>query len=307
MVKKEREFPLRLKLEDALLRSLHFNNWKRKKIEVSRSKNLAGYNGEKELDYHLNFLPEKEFYIFQNLCLPKFQLDVFILCSKFGVIVESKNFSGTLIFQNGFSRLLDGKKNGFPDPLLQVKRQQLLLTKWLIAHNIKPIPVFVFVAISSPSTLIEPPFPQNIYHAERIPSKILELQRTCSDQNLSLYQLNKITDLLLQHHQLPKIDILQVYDLHPKDFILGIPCPQCKYSPMVRIHNSWQCQSCKDKSPLAHNQFILDHLLIHGKVSNQQCQQLLQLAAPHTVKRILQNMNLPYKGTGKNRIYFFPK
>lgn len=267
MVKKEREYPVRLQLEEALLRCLPIRHSKRKKIEDHRLKNNAGYNGEKELDYHLNYLPDKEFYIFQNLCLPNFQLDAFVLCSRFGVIVESKNISGTLNFQHGFSRQLDGKKDGFPDPSLQVQRHQIQLEKWLLTQNLKPFPVYGFVAISFPSTIIESPLPQHLYHAERIPSEILKLQRTCPDPVLSFCQLNQITDLLLSHHQLPKIDILQIYDLHPKDFISGISCPQCKHRPMTRIQNSGSAKSVKKNPHLLINRLFLIIYLYMAKLT----------------------------------------
>ncbi len=84
MFQKMREFPLRLKQEEALLRSLRPNHQKREKITKNLKKIRAGYRGELELelDYHLKFLPEKDYYIFQNLRLiyqdRVFQMDTLI-------------------------------------------------------------------------------------------------------------------------------------------------------------------------------------------------------------------------------------
>lgn len=61
LFQKECEFPMRLNQGEALLRSLRPHHQKREKITKDLKKIRAGYRGEKELDYHLKFLPEGDY------------------------------------------------------------------------------------------------------------------------------------------------------------------------------------------------------------------------------------------------------
>ncbi|MFE8701377.1 hypothetical protein ACFYKX_12300 [Cytobacillus sp. FJAT-54145] len=67
MIVKERKVPIKVEVNKALLRRLASTHPKRKKIETDLGKNLAGYNGEQSLDYHLSFLPNDEFFILHDL------------------------------------------------------------------------------------------------------------------------------------------------------------------------------------------------------------------------------------------------
>ncbi|WP_167578029.1 nuclease-related domain-containing protein [Ammoniphilus sp. YIM 78166] len=314
MIKKERENPPTLKKYEALLRLLPTNHPKRKILEEEHRNIRAGYHGEKELDYHLSLLPEDEFLIFQGLHLPKVQMDTLLLSPSFGVIIESKNFSGTLHFDSEsgqFTRTLHQNKQGFSDPILQVNRQKLRFQQWLTQHKVKPLPLHVLVAISFPSTLLETDRTNShifkiVTHAERIPSKILALPQA-EKPMLSLQQLKKLTTLLLQENTSPSTDILQKHPIHPRDFTPGIPCPNCKPLTMTRAHGLWICPHCQHKDKLAHLQPIQDYLAILGQLSNQQCQQLLQLPSPQLVSRLLAAMKLPHRGQNKGRIYLSPE
>lgn len=130
MVKLKREYPLRLKKDEALLRGLPPHHKKCKKILQNIRKGRAGFRGEKEVDYHLSFLPEEDYLIFQNLTLSHeghtFQMDHLVLSSWFALLIESKNIYGHLYFDPDSKQLFrtyENQKEGFPDPILQVKRQ----------------------------------------------------------------------------------------------------------------------------------------------------------------------------------------
>lgn len=310
LIKKHRPFPLRIKQEEALLRRLSPSHKKRQEISDSLRKLRAGYRGETELDYHLQFLPEKDFLIFQDLRLPIqdhfFQLDTLVLTPAYALIIESKNIYGHLYFDpvsKQVIRTFHGKKEGFPDPLLQTKRQQIHLQKWM---SIKPYPVYQLISIGSPSTIVET-CPGNeslfkhILHAEHIPDKILDLPS--ESKLLSAYQLGKISERLLQEHTPVELDILDRYQLSPSDLLQGIPCPQCPSHTLTRIYANWKCLQCQTKIKKAHVRVIKDHLLLHGSITNEECCELLGLSSYHTATRLLKAMNLPFKGNTKGRVY----
>jgi hypothetical protein len=182
---KERKYPINILKLEALIRRLPYNYPKPQKIEEELAKSLAGYRGEQSVDYHLTFLPNKKYLILHALRLPGegnryFQLDTLILSSRFFLILEVKNFLGTLYFDQTFHQLIrtaNGKEEAFQDPILQVRRQQQQLNLWLTKHKVPSIPIVPLIVISNPSTIIkaapqhEEILQNNVIHAATLPLK----------------------------------------------------------------------------------------------------------------------------------------
>ncbi len=315
MVKKEREYPLKLNKEEALLRGLPSHHKKYKKIQQNIRKGRAGFRGEQEVDYHLSFLPEEDYSIFQNLILSHegriFQMDNLVLSPWFALIIESKNIYGHLYFDpvsKQLFRTYDNQKEGFPDPILQVKRQLKQFQKWLSNHMVKPFPIYYLVAIGYPGTIVETKrgnehIFEKILHAEHIPDKIEELAQSPNSPSLSAYQLRKLSDLLLAEHHVPDINIWDYYKIDPSELRNGVPCPLCSQVPMKRLYAKWKCNPCGTTSQIAHKQVINDYLLPNGSITNEQCCQLLSLDSRFTALRLLNSMNLNPSGNNKGRIY----
>lgn len=82
MVLLERTFPFSAQCEESLLSRIPKTHKKRGVIEDSLEKARAGFRGEENLDYHLSFLPSKNYQIFNDLRLihenKAFQIDAFI-------------------------------------------------------------------------------------------------------------------------------------------------------------------------------------------------------------------------------------
>ncbi|HEU5141363.1 MAG TPA: nuclease-related domain-containing protein, partial [Bacillales bacterium] len=145
MIKKERKIPLTIRKRTALLRRLPPSHPKRPQIEKQLAKYNAGYRGERSIEYYLSFLPEKQYHIFHDLRLTSgdhfFQLDTLLVSPSFILILEVKNISGTLHFDNTFHQLIrtiEDRKEGFNDPLLQVEHQKTQLANWLSQHKFPP-------------------------------------------------------------------------------------------------------------------------------------------------------------------------
>jgi hypothetical protein len=148
LIIKKRISPPRIKKEEALLRRLPKNHEKWREILQNLKKVRTGFKGEQELDYHLEFLPEDEYDILRDLRIPldqrTFQMDTLVLSPHFALIIESKNIFGTLYFDDiskQVFRAFEGKKEGFPNPIQQVKRQRILFQRWLKRYFLKTIPV----------------------------------------------------------------------------------------------------------------------------------------------------------------------
>ncbi|WP_242021111.1 nuclease-related domain-containing protein [Cytobacillus oceanisediminis] len=102
---------------------------KRQEIETDYRNRIAGYNGEKQLDYYLSLLPKNEFRIYNDLRLTlqnAFQIDSLIITPFFAAIIEVKNYSGTLYFEPLSGQLIQihgQKEEVIPNPISQVMRQ----------------------------------------------------------------------------------------------------------------------------------------------------------------------------------------
>ncbi|MGA5690485.1 nuclease-related domain-containing protein [Cytobacillus pseudoceanisediminis] len=89
------------------------------------TRGLAGYKGEQAIDFHLSKLPEKEFLIFHDLRLSSgkhfFQIDTLILNHASALILEVKNYGGTLYFDPDSNQLIHttskGEVKGYPNPI----------------------------------------------------------------------------------------------------------------------------------------------------------------------------------------------
>ncbi|MFC0270255.1 nuclease-related domain-containing protein [Metabacillus herbersteinensis] len=131
MIVKERKVPLSILKLQALARRTHPDHPKFQLIKENLAKSLAGYKGEAAIDYPLSPLPEKNYLILHDMRLQNkqhyFQMDTLLLSQSYLLILEVKNMSGTLPFDNKFKQLirtLDGKQESYPYPLVQIQQHE---------------------------------------------------------------------------------------------------------------------------------------------------------------------------------------
>lgn len=317
MIKKERKIPLTIKKYEALLRRLPKNHPKREQIEEELAKSLAGYQGEKAIDYYLDFLPQDRYYIFHDLRLKvgdkKYtQIDTCILTSRFLLILEVKNISGTLFFDQSFHQLIrtkNEKEEGFPDPVLQVKRQQHFVTKWLQNNRFPSIPIETFIVISHPSSIIKTaPRHKEIYekvlHSAYLPQKIEQLEKCYQKDILTLKVMKKISRHFIKKHTPLDFDVLSQFELSKSEILSGVHCPTCFTLPLVRKRGTWLCQKCPSSYKDAHVQTLHDYaLLISPTITNRECRDFLHLSSPSIASKLLVSLSLKHWGTYKNRTY----
>ncbi|WP_052144744.1 nuclease-related domain-containing protein [Halalkalibacter okhensis] len=114
IVKKERKIPLKILKLEALLRRLPAHHSIRNKIEEELKKRKAGYRGEQAIDYHLKTQPIDDGLILHDNRLKQgkdhfFQIDTLIVTTRFFMILEIKNITGTLYFDQEFQQLIRKK------------------------------------------------------------------------------------------------------------------------------------------------------------------------------------------------------
>lgn len=320
MIEKERFVPIRIQKNHALLKRIPKSHPKRPNIESDQTRRLAGYKGEQAIDFHLSKLPEKEYLIFHDLRLSNgkyfFQIDTLLLNSAFALILEVKNYGGTLYFDPDFNQLIQtnskGEVKGYPNPIEQASQQCAELKKWLQKRNFT-IPVEFLIMISKPSTILKsaPGYArmlQKVLHVQFLLKNIEKIKAAHKNEVLTLKDLKKVSRALIKEHTTSPFDILKHYEIQISDIQTGVICKACSHKPMKRHFGTWYCPQCKSKVKKAHVQALIDLFLLnsHSPLTNQEICRFLQIPSGDIARKLLSSMQLPYSGTKKGRVYFPP-
>ncbi|PFR23799.1 nuclease [Bacillus cereus] len=316
MIVKERKKPVYLRQLEALLRRLPTNHPKRDIISEKFAKHKAGYKGEQAIDYPLSFLPNREYNILHDIRLfaqdHYFQIDTLIISSHFILFPEIKNIMGTLLFDTEFHQLIrisEQKSEGFPDPLLQVKRQEMQLQTWLHSHGFSNLPIESLVVISTPRTIVKTSchnqeLPQKITHSANIRNKIKQLESVYVKKRLSVKKQQKLVQHIMMEHSPLQQDLLEQYSITKDELLRGVQCSKCMFISMVKVRGGWHCTKCNAFSKEAHKYAVQDYALLLGTtVTNKELKGFLNVESSSVVKRLMKMMELPYTGDNKGRRY----
>ena len=300
---------------EAINRRLSIYHPKKEKVEGDYKKKIAEVKGEKEVDYPIGYLDHEQYIILHNLRLSDengfFQIDTLILTGKFILILEVKNWQGTIVFgENGqVTRILKGEEEGFPNPVPQAKMQRYRLQRWLRKHSTYVFEIKYFVVISYPSTIIKSSFqrisiPQSVIHNNELFFKIQELEKSYNASIIKMEKLIKLAKKLIDSNTPPTRNILEKFNLSIGDLIKEVYCPNCTAVPMIRKRGKWHCLTCNYLSVDAHIQALNDYKLIVGEeISNSELRNFLQLDSSVVAKKLLQKENFKAIGKTNKRKY----
>ncbi len=314
---KECVVPLRIKKYEALLRRVAENHPMRPTILTEYKNWMAGYHGEKSLDFYLRMLPESNYLIFHNIRLKSgkyfFQMDFLLLTAAFALVLEVKNRTGEYLFQKYLNQTIlhvNGSQERIKNPVLQARMQALKLKKWLKEHHCLDIPIhYLFVNSNQKATIRVDPGHESILayiiNSEGLIEKISQIASQNKHAKLDKKELNKVKRLLLTNDIPENPDLLERYHLCQNDLLTGVRCPGCNCLSMKYVYGTWVCPNCQCKSKTAHIQAINDYfLLIKPSITNSELRRYLHIDSPKSANKILKSMNLAFKGNLKGRIYF---
>ena len=274
-------------------------------IQYELAKSNKGYSGELKVDYYLSML-DPRYTILPDVCLKvngqTFQMDNLVITPHAIYIIEVKNYSGKIIFNtilNQFTRDDGKKETGFNHPITQAEFQQLKLQSWLQNSGLPNIPVYYFIGISNPETIIDVIGDQEaiakvVTHGEHLPKKIMNMEHTLTDRSPLPHQKigYEIRKKSIDYDQ----DIMGRHRIKVADLLPGVQCPDCGWIGMERIHKYWLCPRCDKRSNDAHKKAISDYLLCSGDtISNKECMRFLKIKSRSIATKILQSSNLTYQ------------
>ncbi|MFJ7974783.1 nuclease-related domain-containing protein [Peribacillus sp. NPDC096379] len=308
---------LTLRKMQALLRRLPFEDPNRPIIENDYGKYLAGFRGEQSLVYYLTFLNNKDYLIFHDLRLPIlhhfFQLDYLILTANFALILEVKNYSGTVYFDPQFDQLIrttqQDVEETFPDPVSQVEQHRSNLLKYLHDQKLGPIPIETLVIFSNPYTQLKTTqgnhkITKKVIHKEKFLQSFQVFEKKYSKEVLTHKSMKKVSKIIMRSHTPLDQDLLMKYQVQKEILMSGVHCPICFTLPMEKLMGKWRCNNCTYQSNDAYIESIQDYaLLVDTKVTNKEFRNFLEIPSASISAKLLNSMNLPKEGKSRAVTY----
>ena len=238
------------------------------------------------------------------------QIDGLLLTSRVAVVIESKNISGDLYFDNEtgeFYRIdSTGVKTVMDNPAIQVEKHVRFMKAWLNKYSIH-LPVeglLVFTAKQSELKSI----PRNV-HTCRVHQMIEKLFNIMKVYQNSSYSENFLKNFrqLIDENQTPyaQKSVSLYYSIEQTEFSKGIYCNECNLPTVERQRQKWYCKQCGLKNENALYEAVREYFaLIGGHVTNKSIRGFTGFDDRHIVKRLLTSYAFQTKGKTKDRQYF---
>jgi len=316
MIIKKQDKLIEIKKLEAMARRISDHHSAIPLVISDLKKKQTEITGEKQVDFPLGFLDEETYFILHNVRLEDangfFQMDTLLLSECYFTVLEVKNWQGTIRFgENGqvTRRTPDHREEGFQNPIFQVKTQVYRLQKWLRNHGFPQLPIYHYVVISSPSTIIEnsssnTTLPKEVIHNNELFFKMKRLEEKNHKKTLSREQLEMAAYLLKEKHVPLLRNLLKDYMISREDLLKGVFCPFCASLPMKRRRQQWHCQACGHYSKFAHYAALNDYfLLIHDQIANREARDFLKVESRDVMKRLLSSGGYQLIGKTKNSTY----
>lgn len=273
----------------------------------------AGTRGESRLQKKFNeFYWEEEFQVIWDVSLKManwpIQMDGLLLTKRGAVIIESKNISGQLHFDEKtgeFFRINSaGEKTIMEDPRVQLNKNIRFLTQFFKAKKIN-LPVsglIVFTAkdcefASKPHRAFICKTYQMIEYLIRILQAFpLEVE------NVKLAKIKKV--IMTNQAPYKQSPLCTYYFIDPKDLRPGVYCRHCKSVSMVRTHHSWICSKCSARDPSAHLLAIQEYFtFVEPEITNRKLRDFCGFESRAVATRLLSQLNLKRVGNLKTCSY----
>lgn len=318
MIVKKIEIPLKILALKALLRRIPLNHPKRYLIQDELTRRLVGFQGELAVNYHLEELPEESYHIFHGIRLKSgnhfFQIDFLLISSYFALIIETKNYAGTIKFHTKSEQLIrdkNGLEKALPNPLPQVKRHKTLLQNWLSEHKFPNLQIETLIVFSNPSTIIKAD-DQRIFRAvcpsSSLLQRIQEKEQYHKTENLPPKEVKKLSKTILKNHIEDIPNLLEQYQISPSEVLTGVQCTHCLTTPLPYNRGKWYCSTCQKEYKNLLLPTIQDYfLIINQTISNKEFRNFLHIDSPDVGTKLLNSLNLLSTGTTKSKVYLLSK
>ncbi|MFJ7736064.1 nuclease-related domain-containing protein [Lysinibacillus sp. NPDC097287] len=307
-----RQKSLKLLWLEALQRRLVEGDWEADYYAEQYRRLDAGFAGEKRVDREWQeIICPNTFFIMHNLIFynaanHSHQVDTLFICSHFMLIIEIKNISGRLDFDETTHQCTrtkaDGVVEGFPNPITQIQRHAQFFDT---IPQKRSLPSECAIIFSNPSAIIgRHPNTIPILHVAGLQQHLNALFKKYPNPHLTDEYVNNFVQTLRDRHH-PQVVPTKIV---PSRFRHGVLCPNCRYKrQMVHLRGTWSCPSCNYKSAAIFAEALHDYrLLIGPTITNRQLRAFFGINSSDVATRLLKKFQFSSTGTYKNRVYFLP-
>lgn len=311
MFLKERVEPEFLESLPRLLHRLPRNHEAYELVMLDRYKIKAGFGGEQHVDTILRQSRWREpVHVIGDLQLadPFCQIDTVVVTPYFALILEVKNYSGTLSFDEKSLHLKqatrDGKLLGYNSPITQVWNAQEEL-KVLFEQLAVPLPVHACVVLPYATTLIEQaPAEMPVIYGYSLKRFISTLPRTGSPMPPEKMAL--VGQLLIDHHRpVSKKNFQEWYRFSAADLKKGVLCGICGQSCSKKSQRVFYCDRCKLPSEDGYARALADWFdFVAPEISNAECRDFLGLKDKYAVRYLMEKLGLMRRGNARGTRYY---
>ena len=238
----------------------------------------------------------------------KVQIDCLVVTDRCCIVLESKNISGNLYFNDDLEQFYkeeDGIKNSFSNPYYQLLRHIRFMKEFLrtISPQMKVTGAVILTAKSC--RIREKPTHYPIYKLESMIEKVIQMYGSCPSIPISESMFLEIEKLILKKQStFTYKPLCEHYRISPMDLIRGVECPSCGLLGMKRTGKTWTCTSCYKKSRDAHKRAAQDYfLLVNNKMSNKDFRTFCKVNSVYVASRMLNTMGLHVHKAGPKTFY----
>lgn len=310
----DRKTPKSILLHEALLRRLDPNDKDYTYFQDSLTRLKVGYEGENRVDREWVEMPYlNEHYLLLNYEIENefgfpHQIDTILLTKHFVLLLEVKNISGRVDYEEEKHQFIRIRSNGVQDilmnPIDQLNRHEELLERLLLKMKC-PLPIEKAIIMANPSTVIgSVPTSPPIFHASGLRTYV----KKCMVRHKNMItssQLERLAKYLLSNKKARKLDLNISMDRIRK----GVLCDNCSFQVVMKYQRgSWTCPKCGNRSKRAFLIALNDYrLLIDEKITNGEFRDFFQVESMQVTSKILSRLNLHPIGSKKGRCYIIPE
>lgn len=236
------------------------------------------------------------------------QMDGLLLTKRGAVIIESKNISGQLHFDEKTSEFFRinsaGEKTTMEDPRVQLNKNIRFLTQFFKAKKIN-LPVSGLIVFTAKDCeFASKPHRASICKTYQMIEYLLRILQAfpLEAENSKLAKIRK--QILTNQAPYKQAPLCTYYFIDPKDLRTGVYCRQCKSLSMGRAHRSWICNKCCARDPSAHLLAIQEYFtFVEPEITNRKLREFCGFESRAVATRLLSPLNLKRVGNLKTCSY----
>lgn len=313
MDKKEVSLLSEIEALECLLNRLPEEHSHRKFFEVELYRSKAGKLGEARMKKKFKeFYSEEEHHIIWNVNLAigdwRVQMDGLLLTDRCALIIESKNISGKIHFDEAtgeFYRFNEiEEKTVMEDPVIQLNKHMRFLEAWFKLQKIN-LPIDGLIVFTPKQCeFISKPKDKFICKTYQMVDYLHIILQNYPQSTASHRLMNVKSTIADNQVPYQRIPLCERYRLDPKELRAGVRCYKCKYYSMERKNKRWKCKKCGEKASYAHAYAVSEYFsLIGNTISNRQFREFCTIESQPVATRLITGLNLEESGERKGRKY----